>query len=108
MFSLFSPNATRPWQYILEPLCGYLLLGSKMYKDGVKYNSAWNFGPNDENIITVNELFKLIIKNWGSGDVKVDTSSQPHEAGLLKLKSMIKILMNYPRKLKLTTIQNFI
>jgi len=80
-----NPQATRPWQYILEPLCGYLLLGSKMYKVGVKYNSAWNFGPNDENIITVNELVKLIIKNWGSGDVKVDTSSQPHEAGLLKL-----------------------
>jgi len=80
-----NPHSTRPWQYILEPLNGYLLLGSKMYKDGVKYSSAWNFGPNDENIITVNELVKLVIKNWGNSTYKIDNSNHPHEAGLLKL-----------------------
>ena len=80
-----NPNATRPWQYILEPLSGYLLLGSKMYKDGIKYSSAWNFGPNDESIITVNELVKLVIKNCGSGTYKVDNSTNLYEADLLKL-----------------------
>jgi CDP-glucose 4,6-dehydratase len=80
-----NPNATRPWQYILDPLGGYLLLGSKMYKDGAKYSSAWNFGPKDESIITVNELVKLVIKNWGNGIYKVNNFNHPHEAGLLKL-----------------------
>jgi len=80
-----NPNAIRPWQYVLEPLSGYLLLGSKMYKDGKRYSSAWNFGPNDNDIITVEEIVKSVIQNWGNGDYKVDTSSQPHEAGLLKL-----------------------
>ena len=80
-----NPQATRPWQYVLEPLSGYLLLGSLMYKDGTKYSSAWNFGPNDESIITVEALVKLVIKHWGSGSYTIDTSSHPHEAGLLKL-----------------------
>ena len=80
-----NPQATRPWQYVLEPLNGYLLLGSKMYKDGKRYSSAWNFGPNDNDIITVEEIVKSAINNWGNGDYKVDVSSQPHEAGLLKL-----------------------
>jgi CDP-glucose 4,6-dehydratase len=80
-----NPQATRPWQYILEPLAGYLLLGVLMYEDGVKYSSAWNFGPNDESIITVEELVKHLVKYWGSGTYTVDTTNHPHEAGLLKL-----------------------
>jgi len=51
--NIYNPQATRPWQYVLEPLSGYLLLGSKMYKDGRKYSSAWNFGSGDNAIITV-------------------------------------------------------
>ena len=82
-----NPDAIRPWQHALESLSGYLLLGAKMYKDGVKYSSAWNFGPNDNDIITVEEIVKSVIKNWGNGDYKVDTSRQPHEAGLLKLET---------------------
>jgi len=80
-----NPRATRPWQYILEPLAGYLLLGGLMHEDGVTYSGAWNFGPNDENIITVEELVKLIVKYWGSGSFIIDTSDHPHEAELLKL-----------------------
>lgn len=87
IINIRNPQATRPWQYVLEPLRGYLLLGSKMYKDGVKYSSAWNFGPNDNDIITVEEIVKSVIKNWGNGDYKVDTSRQPHEASLLKLET---------------------
>lgn len=80
-----NPQATRPWQYVLEPLSGYLLLGALMYKEGAKYSGPWNFGPNDESIITVEELVKLVIKYWGNGSYTIDTSSHPHEAGLLKL-----------------------
>jgi len=80
-----NPKAIRPWQYVLEPLSGYLLLGALMYQDGKRYCSAWNFGPNDNDIITVEEIIKSAIRNWGTGDYKVDTSSQPHEASLLKL-----------------------
>ena len=80
-----NPQATRPWQYVLEPLSGYLLLGALMYEDGAKYSGPWNFGPNDESILTVEELVKLVIKYGGSGSYTIDTSSHPHEAGLLKL-----------------------
>lgn len=80
-----NPRATRPWQYVLEPLSGYLLLGTLMYENGAEYSSAWNFGPNDESIITVEELVKLVIKHWDSGSYTIDTSSHPHEAGFLKI-----------------------
>ena len=80
-----NPLATRPWQYILEPLTGYLLLGASMYRGGARYNGAWNFGPSDESITTVEELIKLVIEHWGNGNYAIDTSNHPHEAGLLKL-----------------------
>ncbi|MEW6096208.1 MAG: CDP-glucose 4,6-dehydratase [bacterium] len=82
-----NPLSIRPWQYVLEPLSGYLLLGALMYENGTKYSSGWNFGPNDESIITVEKLVKLVIKYWGGGDYVVDTSNhtQTHEACLLKL-----------------------
>jgi CDP-glucose 4,6-dehydratase len=80
-----NPSAIRPWQYVLEPLYGYLLLSARMDKEGAEYSGAWNFGPNDENIITVEELVKLVIENWEYGTYTIDASTQPHEAGLLKL-----------------------
>lgn len=67
---LYAPNAVRPWQYILEPLYGYLLLGAKMYSSN-KFNEAWNFGPPLENCITVEELTKKIIRNWGIGSYEI-------------------------------------
>jgi CDP-glucose 4,6-dehydratase len=85
IINIRNPQATRPWQYVLEPLNGYLLLGSKMYKVGKRYSSAWNFSPNDNDIITVEEIVKSVIINWGNGDYKIGTSNQPHEAAFLKL-----------------------
>jgi len=82
-----NPSAIRPWQYVLEPLYGYLLLGVLMYKKGNKYSDAWNFGPSDESIITVEELVKLVIKHWGSGAYTIDTSNHPHESSILMLDS---------------------
>jgi len=81
-----NPNAIRPWQHVLEPLSGYLLLGLKMYQEGDKYACAWNFGPPDSDIITVEEIVKKIISYWGDGKYKTEVSSKnPHEARLLKL-----------------------
>lgn len=80
-----NPRAVRPWQYVLEPLSGYLLLGALMHNNGSKYSDAWNFGPGDESIMTVEELVKLVIKHWGCGAYKIDTGQHPHEAGILKL-----------------------
>ena len=80
-----APRSIRPWQYVLEPLEGYLLLGARMYADGNKYSDAWNFGPNDSNIVTVEELVSLVIKKWVSGNYATYFSDGLHEAGLLKL-----------------------
>ncbi len=81
-----NPNAIRPWQHVLEPLGGYLHLGTRMVDDPVKYSDAWNFGPNIEDDLTVEELVNLAIKYWGAGEYKKPSlSNQPHEAGLLKL-----------------------
>jgi CDP-glucose 4,6-dehydratase len=81
-----NPFAIRPWQFVLEPLGGYLLLGALMFKYPSRYSGAWNFGPNNENVVTVKELVELVIKSWGKGDYIVDTSSSCfHEANILKL-----------------------
>ena len=81
-----SPRATRPWQHVLEPLSGYLLLASKMYEEPQKFCGAWNFGPNQDSIITVGEIADMIVAKWGSGSW-LDRSNQdePHEANLLGL-----------------------
>jgi CDP-glucose 4,6-dehydratase len=83
-----SPRSVRPWQHVLEPLSGYLLLASRMYEDGEKYSGAWNFGPYHGSIITVEELVTRLIGCWGSGqykDLSRQSSQEPHEASLLML-----------------------
>lgn len=83
-----SPRAVRPWQHVLEPLSGYLLLASRMYQDGEKYSGAWNFGPYHRSIITVEQLVQKLIDYWGSGqykDLSGPSSQEPHEASLLML-----------------------
>jgi len=81
-----NPNAIRPWQYILEPLSGYLLLALKMSEDKVKFSGAWNFGPSDYDILTVGAITKKVIDYWGSGSYGIGKSSDNfHEASLLKL-----------------------
>jgi len=80
------PRATRPWQHVLEPLSGYLLLASKMYKEPQKFCGAWNFGPDQKSTVTVGEIADMIVARWGSGSW-TDKSNQeePHEANLLNL-----------------------
>lgn len=81
-----NPLATRPWQHVLEPLSGYLILAQSLYQDGEKYSSAWNFGPKDKDNRSVQDVINSLCKQWGSAAKwQQDAGSQPHEASLLKL-----------------------
>ncbi len=79
-------NAIRPWQFVLEPLRGYLLLAQKLFQEGIEYGEAWNFGPDEDSLKTVDWLINQISNEWG-GDNKwsVDLQKNPHEANSLKL-----------------------
>lgn len=96
-----NPFAVRPWQHVLEPLGGYLLLGSLMHEDPIKYHGAYNFGPLPEDHLSVQALVEQAIQSWGSGSWRdVSDASQPHEAGLLKLNiSKAEIILNWRPKL---------
>jgi CDP-glucose 4,6-dehydratase len=81
-----NPNAVRPWQHVLEPLVGYLLLGEMLNNEPQKFSKAYNFGPLPNDHLTVKELVGIAIKTWGKGEWKdISDVSAPHEAGLLKL-----------------------
>jgi CDP-glucose 4,6-dehydratase len=83
-----NPYATRPWQFVLEPLSGYLAIAEALYRDGVQFSEAWNFGPADEDAQPVGRIADTLIRLWG-GDAKWihDGAVHPHEAGSLKLDS---------------------
>lgn len=81
-----NPHAIRPWQHVLEPLSGYLILAQKLYDDGAAYGEAWNFGPNDEDAKPVSWIAENLTKAWGVGASWVlDGADHPHEAHHLKL-----------------------
>lgn len=81
-----NPNATRPWQHVLEPLSGYLMLAQKLYQEGKTFAEGWNFGPRDQDVKPVNAILDHLVDCWGEGASWVlDQSTQPHEAQLLKL-----------------------
>ncbi len=81
-----NPQSVRPWQHLLDPLCGYLLLGAKMNEDPITFAEAYNFGPEEDDTLTVKELVTKAIKIWGQGDFDIEKeNNSPHEAGLLKL-----------------------
>lgn len=80
-----NPLATRPWQHVLEPLSGYLLLGQKLLEDGKKYAEAFNFGPDEESVLTVSEVAQKVCECYGSAEVVVRKKDDLHEANLLML-----------------------
>jgi len=81
-----NPLSTRPWQHVLEPLSGYLVLAQELYESGDEYAGAWNFGPKDEDCKPVNWILDRMIANWGKGNSwELDKNNNPHEAGFLKL-----------------------
>lgn len=83
-----SPNAIRPWQHVLEPLSGYLLLAEKLCEDGPTHADSWNFGPPDADIRPVAWIAEQMTLRWGQGATwTVDDGVHPHEAACLKLDS---------------------
>ena len=64
-----NPNYNRPWQFILEPLRGYLILAKKQFEDPKKYSTSWNFGSKSNNHKTVKEVVNMIINCWGKGSI---------------------------------------
>ncbi len=84
--SIRNPNATRPWQHVLEPLSGYLAVGQKLLEGKAQFGEAWNFGPSDEGSITVEQVVKNVKKHWDAIDYEVHRDPKAlHEANLLKL-----------------------
>ena len=80
-----NPIAVRPWQHVLEPLSGYLLLGQKLLETGKDYAEGFNFGPNEESVLKVSEVAQKIIENYNKGKVIVHKKDNLHEANLLML-----------------------
>lgn len=80
--------AIRPWQHVLEAISGYMLLAEKMWRHGSEYSEGWNFGPENDSMITVGEVAEQLINLWGMNEefiCDVDNQKQPHEAQFLKL-----------------------
>lgn len=81
-----SPKSVRPWEHVLEPLSGYLMLGEKMFNHPTEFAEAWNFGPELSSIIPVWDVANLVINNYGEGNLRdVSDSNAVHEAKLLSL-----------------------
>ncbi|MFA5934666.1 MAG: CDP-glucose 4,6-dehydratase [Candidatus Paceibacterota bacterium] len=80
-----NPQAIRPWQHVLEPLSGYLMLAEKLYNGRIEISGAWNFGPKNESFVTVEKLINDSIKILGKGLHKTKPDDSKHEANILKL-----------------------
>lgn len=81
-----NPHATRPWQHVLEPLSGYLMLAEKLYTEGSKWAEAWNFGPHEDDARPVQWIVERMVDAWGDGaSWQLDGGEHPHEASYLKL-----------------------
>ncbi|MPM83565.1 CDP-glucose 4,6-dehydratase [bioreactor metagenome] len=81
-----SPKAVRPWEHVLEPLSGYLILAQKMWDNPSDYCEGWNFGPETNSILTVWKVASAIVENFGYGELKdASDHNAPHEANLLLL-----------------------
>jgi len=83
---LRNPDATRPWQHVLEPLRGYLMLAQRLAAGDTGFDDAWNFGPGEDDVRTVRQVVETLASQWGDGALwEADAGNHPHEAGLLKL-----------------------
>lgn len=81
-----SPRSIRPWQHVLEPLSGYMLLASKMWNEPTKFCEGWNFGPRMESVTPVWDVASMVINDYGSGELRdLSDPNALHEAKLLML-----------------------
>ncbi|MEK9571508.1 MAG: CDP-glucose 4,6-dehydratase [Paracoccaceae bacterium] len=91
-----SPNAIRPWQHVLEPLAGYLLVAEKACRDAERWSGAWNFGPSANDTKPVSWIVDFLSTAIPNEGWEVETDEQPNEAGLLKLNSSkAKSMLNW-------------
>jgi CDP-glucose 4,6-dehydratase len=91
-----NPNATRPWQHVLEPISGYILLAENLYTNPKAFSESWNFGPNLDDVKPVSSILELMTKLWPGSKWQLDESVNPHEAQLLKLDiSKVKEKLNW-------------
>jgi CDP-glucose 4,6-dehydratase len=82
------PKATRPWQHVIEPLRGYVVLAQEAWHQGAEINTAFNFGPRDVDVVEVEVVMDRLVRAWGGSaawELDPEADMQPHEAGLLKL-----------------------
>ena len=83
---LRNPHAIRPWQHVLEPLSGYLLVAQKLFFDGVAFAESWNFGPSDDDAKSVQFIVEQMVTLWENGvSWQLDGDVHPHEANYLRL-----------------------
>jgi CDP-glucose 4,6-dehydratase len=82
-----SPNAIRPWQHVLEPLSGYLLLAERLFTEQAAFAEGWNFGPADEDARPVQWIVERLVSATPDARWTCDAARQPHEASHLKLDS---------------------
>lgn len=81
-----SPHAIRPWQHVLEPLSGYLVLAQRLWENGVEFAEGWNFGPEEADAKPVSWIADQLVRRWGEGGAwHLDGDQHPHEAHYLKL-----------------------
>lgn len=106
-----NPMSTRPWQHVLEPLSGYLVLAQHLYEERNNFAEGWNFGPKDEDCKPVNWILDKMVGHWGNGaSWQLDKNNNPHEAGYLKLDcSKAAMRLNWYPKWNLEyTLENII
>lgn len=99
-----NPNAIRPWQHVLEPLSGYILLAEQLYKYGATFAEAFNFGPEEDDAKPVRWIVDQLTQQWGQGaEWHFDGGIHPHEANYLKLDcSKSKTILNWHSKWSLS------
>jgi CDP-glucose 4,6-dehydratase len=105
MAKIRNPQAIRPWQHVMEPLSGYLLLCERLYSCGPEFAEAWNFGPEDSDAKNVKWIINKLCELWGdNSNFELDQNPTPHEANYLKLDcSKAKTLLNWNPKWDIST-----
>jgi CDP-glucose 4,6-dehydratase len=99
-----SPMATRPWQHVLEPLSGYLVLAEKLFNEGAAFAEAWNFGPEEADTKSVQWVIEYLCSHVSGATWQHDLAAQPHEANMLKLdSSKAKALLRWRPRWNLQT-----
>jgi len=88
-FGVRNPSSVRPWQHVLEPVCGYLMLAERVFTEQRVWEGGWNFGPSDDDAVPVSTLSDLIVQSWGEGAgwQNLSQADAPHEESYLKLDS---------------------